>query len=488
MRLERTCCALLGLVWSGCTFDTSNSAGDRRDGGEVIDAADASAPIAGFSQDFEVWKVPASGTSSGFGRSESAEGDAFWFLLDLDGNGQVELVQTADPATFTTTAYAWTEAGQDYWRVFFREGLGFSLVATRRDLPEAGLAITGFFSVQQNAGGILWDLFDITGDGHLDIIQFTEPGVGNVWYDDVEDSSYWRVFPGSTSGFLPPTSWKLPVVGLVQLKSLRSCSGNGCWTVMNLTGSVVPDLVLSSDKLATVTAWDSPSDPNWHVHVGATDGYGTSTKWTLPTHEDDNGFFATSKTGFWDTMDLNGRGALELVQTKPFPDGEAPFEESGSTYWKLFPSSTAMPGFSKPNESWLVPNGSTVFDTMNKASTREYWTTMDLNGDSILDLVHTTNPATADSSVWGEAGSRHWKVYLGGSSGFSESPISWAVPDSGTSRGFYATTESSGPGKWLTIDIDGDGKVDLVQTEDPETGKVWGSDTNEAHWRVYRQR
>jgi hypothetical protein len=37
---------------------------------------------------------------------------------------------------------------------------------------------------------------------------------------------------------------------------------------------------------------------------------------------------------------------------------------------------------------------------------------------------------------------------------------------------------------WSTFDVNGDGKVDLVQTMDPATSNVWGGDAS-AYWKIF---
>src|SRR4051812_12320266 len=53
---------------------------------------------------------------------------------------------------------------------------------------------------------------------------------------------------------------------------------------------------------------------------------------------------------------------------------------------------------------------------------------------------------------------------------FSATPTQWSVPARGTDEGFY----SVGLTTWTTMDIDGDGKPDLVNTAPANTTQVWG--------------
>jgi hypothetical protein len=62
---------------------------------------------------------------------------------------------------------------------------------------------------------------------------------------------------------------------------------------------------------------------------------------------------------------------------------------------------------------------------------------------------------------------------------FASSPLTWSVPSEGGEYGFYQVAGSH----WATLDIDADGRLDLVHTSDGNP--VWGGDAN-AHWKVYR--
>ena len=70
--------------------------------------------------------------------------------------------------------------------------------------------------------------------------------------------------------------------------------------------------------------------------------------------------------------------------------------------------------------------------------------------------------------------------------GFSTDPIRWPVPESGHSDGFFFPSWSQGERWFFTIDINGDQRLDLVQTADPSKagGQVWTDDIG-AYWKVW---
>lgn len=81
--------------------------------------------------------------------------------------------------------------------------------------------------------------------------------------------------------------------------------------------------------------------------------------------------------------------------------------------------------------------------------------------------------------MWGGDAHATWKVFHNSDTGFTTAATSWPVPSAGTSQGF-ATVAGNG---WTTLDLDGDGHVDLVDTMDPTTNAVWGGATGA--WHTY---
>ena len=107
------------------------------------------------------------------------------------------------------------------------------------------------------------------------------------------------------------------------------------------------------------------------------------------------------------------------------------------------------------------------------------WTTTDLDGDGKADLVQTEPPD--GSGVWGGDAVAYGKIYKNIGSGFASAPTQWSVPMLGLAQGFQTTTAIA----WITMDLDGDGKADLVQTEPTDGSGVWGGDAA-GYWKVFR--
>jgi hypothetical protein len=118
------------------------------------------------------------------------------------------------------------------------------------------------------------------------------------------------------------------------------------------------------------------------------------------------------------------------------------------------------------------------------------WTTMDLTGDGVYDLV-----ITKDRCGPSGLGSTFWEVYPGEGSDFVSSAIYWSLPASRVDNtwpwdGIAGTDPYSdcldSPGTngqvaWTTTDLTGDGAVDLVVTKDVCGPSGLGS----TFWEVY---
>jgi hypothetical protein len=131
-------------------------------------------------------------------------------------------------------------------------------------------------------------------------------------------------------------------------------------------------------------------------------------------------------------------------------------------------------GFSSTSTSWSVPDAK--FYALASAASTGTWATVDVTGDGRVDLVETEDVQTGQA--FGGAASPHWNVYAGGASGFSSTASSWSVPD----VKLYALASERSTGTWATLDLDADGCVDLVDTEDPNTGNAYAGPV----WHVYR--
>ncbi|MCH9688826.1 MAG: hypothetical protein K0V04_45760, partial [Deltaproteobacteria bacterium] len=123
---------------------------------------------------------------------------------------------------------------------------------------------------------------------------------------------------------------------------------------------------------------------------------------------------------------------------------------------------------------WSVPSGGWAgqgFVRMAASASDagdDDWVTTDINGDGYPDLVVTAHYDGTDFEVLGFGGDAHWDVFEGSAAGFADTATSWSVPNGGwAGQGFLrlgASASDAGDDDWTTLDINGDGYLDLVVT------------------------
>ena len=185
------------------------------------------------------------------------------------------------------------------------------------------------------------------------------------------------------------------------------------------------------------------------------------------------------------TMDLTGDGLLDLVVTTDCDDPQV-----GESKWRVYEGDGT--GFAGQAVDWALPgadfrerapfHGTSGGAYCSYGSLQPAYTTTDLDGDGLADLVVTYN---CDDP---EVGELRWDVYTNTGSGFASSADSWTIPGdayredhpfSNLGGGAYCSYGSLQPA-YSTTDLDGDGLADLVVTyncDDPEVGEL--------RWDVY---
>ena len=117
---------------------------------------------------------------------------------------------------------------------------------------------------------------------------------------------------------------------------------------------------------------------------------------------------------------------------------------------------------------------------------QRWFSTFDINGDLLPDLVQTASPEREGGYAFRDQGGFYWKVWLGTPMGFSATSARWSVPDSGLDDGFFNPFWSTGVRWFATIDLSGDGIPELIQTADSgqDGGLVWRDDSG-PYWKVW---
>src|SRR5262249_54949182 len=136
---------------------------------------------------------------------------------------------------------------------------------------------------------------------------------------------------------------------------------------------------------------------------------------------------------------------------------------------------------------WSVPG-----DLFNVTSHTAYlsgdnnnWATLDLDGDDKPDLVLTSDPSNGLVNGHG-TGTPYWAFFKNTGSAFSAVVQRWPVPGDLFNATGHTAYLSGDNNNWATIDLDGDGKLDLVLTSDPSNGLVNGHGTGTPYWVFYK--
>jgi hypothetical protein len=301
--------------------------------------------------------------------------------------------------------------------------------------------------------------------------------------DGETDSGVPSVVEPSTRFAAAAEDWPVPASGFDEgFAQPSSATAYRYWSTLDVDGDRRPDIVHTGATDLSESAWDAGGSPFWKLFRGGKRGWSADmVKWQVPP-SGSSGFYSVGLVGGgWQTFDITGDGLPDLVQTAD-PGTGAVWGNGEDPHWKVF-ENDGEGGFIMPERIWPVPDSGTSygFSVTEWSSWPGFWTTIDIDGDRRPDLVQTGDPAT--SAVWDEAGAPHWKVFASTGEGFDREPTAWSVPPSGTTGGFYSWFADSAA-HWRVLDLDDDGRLDLVQTADPASGAVWDA-AGAPHWKLF---
>jgi hypothetical protein len=486
-----------GAKDAGSSVDAATDAGrpadarptdaGARDAGQTTGAdaggKDAGGPPAcvGFAAQASAWPLPG-GAASSFPQTEleetlgcNASGQFSWSTFDIDGDGLPDLVVTQkcfDPAL-----------GVSRWSVYKNTGAGFAATPTAWSLPTGSAPSFPFRELPATtcdaSTQFSWSTFDIDGDRLPDLV------VTQRCFDAALGVSQWNVYKNTGSGFAAtPTTWSLPAGSAPEfpfreLDDSLSCDASTqfSWSTFDIDGDGLPDLVVTQKCFDTALGVT-----RWNVYKNTGTGFAaTPATWSLPTGSASSfGFKDHSQTGScdastefsWSTFDIDGDGLPDLVVTQKCFDAAL-----GVTRWNVYKNTGA--GFAATPVTWSLPTGSaSSFPFKDHAvtggcssSTQFAWSTFDIDGDARPDLVVTQKCFDAALGV------TRWYVYPGGPSGFAPTPTCFGLPPAYPAISFPSFTtgscSSSAQYSWSTLDMNRDGKPDLLVTTrcfDPALG------------------
>jgi hypothetical protein len=365
----------------------------------------------------------------------------------------------------------------------------FAKTAKSWSVPIHPTNTKGFFAVSETKNyDPTWSTFDIDGDGKPDLVLTFD---GSDVFGGNTAAAHWKVYKNTGSGFAKTAiSWAVPAhptntKGFFSVSETKNYDPS--WSTFDIDGDDKPDLVFTFD--ASDVFGGNTAAAHWKVYKNTGSGFAkTAISWPVPAHPTNTkGFFSVSETKnydpTWSTFDIDGDDKPDLVFT--FDASDVFGGNTAAAHWKVYKNTGS--GFAKTATSWPVPAHPTntkgffaVSETKNYDPT---WSTFDIDGDGKPDLVFTFD---ASDVFGGNTAAAHWKVFKNTGSGFSKTALSWAVPAHPTNtKGFFAVSETKNyDPTWSTLDLDGDGKPDLVFTFD--AADVFGGNTAAAHWKVFK--
>lgn len=463
---------LAGLValvaWAaGCTSEAASvkepgpetETADREPGDpdvdEGTDPTEATcAPVTGLSPAPESYALPPARCAARFDALASSS-KVSYALLDLSGDQAGDLVVTSDQCD--------SSVGQDHWDVYVAGADGFAQAPTRFAVP-APRCTTSFDALGDVGGKVSFSLLDMDGDRFVDLVVTRDDCDAAVGVD------HWDVYRGSPSGFAAkPKAFSVPAPRCQSPFDQLAGSGAVVFSVMNLDGDKVPDLVVARDGCEA-----SVGTTRWDVYKGTSSGFAPKpTTFDLPAARCARAFdsFASVDSMLsWSLLDLDADARADLVVTD-----DACEAAIGSERWDVYEQTDS--GFAPSPRAFALPAPRCNVEyvrTADTGSVKYVLSTFDC--DERPDLLVTSD--ACDETV----GATHWDVYTAGPAGFAASPASFAIPAARCNARFDTTAFGSEPLVFGMPKLRGR-QADLVVTRDACDVEIGA-----ARWDVYRSR
>jgi Secretion system C-terminal sorting domain/FG-GAP-like repeat len=210
----------------------------------------------------------------------------------------------------------------------------------------------------------------------------------------------------------------------------------------------------------------------------------TATNFNIPSNIDDYDWKTFDTYSRHQILDMNGDGKPDLVDSENEATTSVSdvFLSGNQKYWKVYLNSGS--GFGTTATQWNIP--SIIDDYDWKAyDTYSRHQMLDVDGDGKPDLVDSENEVTTTvSDVFLTGSQKYWKVYLNTGTGFSATATQWNIP---LNIDDYDWKISDTYSRHQVLDVNGDGKPDLVDSENEATTAV--SDVflsgSQKYWKVY---
>ncbi len=351
------------------------------------------------------------GTFQSFGTFGAcfAGGGVDWTPADINGDGLSDMVavRMCDDSG---------DIGQTHWLVHLNTGAGYDVTPVEWGLP-TGYDANTFADFSRtfcdSEGQVLWSLFDVDGDGQLDLV-----GTDGCSDDAVTGRTEWTVHRGTSSGFEDvPTSYLVPTGygpddfdATFNTDCLRGTSP--VWTLSDLDGDGDPDIAATSlcDGSGGVGL------DHWNVHLNNGGGFDDpAISWPLPSTYAAGTFTAGLynticeygvSEALYSVVDADGDGLPDVVATDMCAAGS----DVGRLRWEVWRN--LGNGFDVAHIDWWLPQDQPpgTFTALGSVACLTgaalEWTYADVSGDGAADIV-----GTARCDDGGGVGSAHWLVY-----------------------------------------------------------------------------
>ena len=393
-------------------------------------------------------------------------------LIDMNGDGKIDLVDTENEAT-ESTYDVFMNGSQKYWKVYLGNGTSFSPTAIQWNIPASSDWYEFRMSYEYH------NVIDVNGDNKPDFVD-TENQATESTYDVFLNGSqkYWKVYLNTGSGFsATATQWNIPASSDWYEFRMSYEYHN----VIDMNGDNKPDFV-DTENEATESSFDvflNGSQKYWKVYLNTGSGFSpTPIQWNIPASSDWYEFRMSYE--YHNVIDMNGDLKPDFVDTENQAT-ESTFDvflNGSQKYWKVFLNNGS--GFSATATQWNIPMMSD-FSEFRLAS--EYHTVIDMDGDRKPEFVDTENHATESTyDVFVTGGQKHWKVYANNGSGFQAAATQWNIPMVSDASDYRLTYDYH-----TVVDMNGDLKPEFIDSENEAIESSYQVFLNgsQKYWKVY---
>ncbi|WP_343785919.1 T9SS type A sorting domain-containing protein [Wandonia haliotis] len=276
---------------------------------------------------------------------------------------------------------------------------------------------------------------------------------------------------------LTPQNWTIPVVE-DYAQSLDQVNSTN-YSLIDMNGDGKPDMVDAQDNASGVVWLTGGSVPYWKVYLNTGSGFSsTAQNWTIPVVEDYAQSLDQVNSTNYSLIDMNGDGKPDLVDAQDNASGVVWLTGGSVPYWKVYLNTGS--GFSSTAQNWTIPVVEDYAQSLDQVNSTNY-SLIDMNGDGKPDMVDAQD--NASGVVWLTGGSvPYWKVYLNTGSGFNSSAESWTIP---VVEDYAQSLDQVNSTNYSLVDMNGDGKPDMVDAQDNASGVVWLTGGSVPYWKVY---